>query len=183
MKRVCVYCGSSPGSMPDYMQAASDLGKALVKRKMDLVYGGASVGTMGEIARTVLAAGGDVTGVMPKGLVEKEIAFKGLTDLRVVDDMHQRKSLMNQISDGFIAMPGGLGTLEEIFEALTWAQLGLHEKPCGLLNVCGYYDKLVEFLDHGVEQGFVKTEYRGMIQVDECPERLLDKLERRPHVG
>jgi uncharacterized protein (TIGR00730 family) len=176
MKRICVFCGSSPGGRPEYVQAARRLGHTLASRGIGLVYGGAKVGTMGQLASAVLEAGGKVTGVIPEQLVKKEVAFIGLTDLQVVGSMHERKARMAELADGFIALPGGLGTLEEFFEALTWAQLSMHHKPCGLLNVCGYYDQLIAFLDHAVEQQFVKTEYRAMVLVDEDPERLLQKF-------
>jgi uncharacterized protein (TIGR00730 family) len=177
MKRICVFCGSSPGARPEYVQAARQLGHALVKKNITLVYGGASVGVMGVIAKTVLEAKGDVIGVITRGLVEKEVAFTQLSDLRIVDSMHERKALMVELSDGFIALPGGLGTIEEFFEVLTWAQLGLHTKPCGLLNVCQYYTKLMDFLDHSVDEQFVEGEHRSMVLVDENPEVLLKKFE------
>ncbi len=137
MKRVCVFCGSSPGARPEYLQAAIELGQALAGKNIGLVYGGAKVGMMGKIAESVLEKGGEVIGVIPKDLVEREVAFTGLADLRVVGSMHERKALMADLSDGFIALPGGLGTIEEFFEVVTWAQLGIHPKPCGLLNVRG----------------------------------------------
>lgn len=177
MKRICVFCGSSPGAWPEYIQAAQQLGSVLASKNIGLVYGGAKVGMMGKIAEAVLEKKGDVIGVIPKGLVEKEVSFTGLADLRVVDSMHERKALMADLSDGFIALPGGLGTLEEFFEVVTWAQLGIHPKPCGLLNIRGYYDKLMEFLDHTVQERFVELEHRSMILMDEDPERLLQKFE------
>ena len=177
MKRICVFCGSSPGARPEYVQAARQLGRALVQKNIALVYGGASVGVMGEIARTVLEASGDVIGVITTSLVEKEVAFTELSDLRIVDSMHERKALMVELSDGFIALPGGLGTIEEFFEVLTWAQLGLHAKPCGLLNVCRYYTKLMSFLDHTVYEQFINLEHRSMVLIDENPEVLLKKFE------
>lgn len=177
MKRVCVFCGSSPGASEEYLGAAALLGQALVKRGQTLVYGGASVGAMGMVARTVLASEGKVIGVIPQGLMAKGVAFTELPDLRVVDTMHQRKALMIELSDAFIALPGGLGTVEEFFEALSWGQLRLHGKPCGLLNVEGYYDKLLEFLDHAVEQRFMELAHREMILVEDHPERLLEKFE------
>jgi uncharacterized protein (TIGR00730 family) len=177
VKRVCVFCGSSPGAKPEYMQTAQELGQALVDKNIGLVYGGASVGTMGHIARTVLEAGGDVVGVIPQELVDKEVAFTDLPDLRVVGSMHQRKALMAELSDGFIALPGGLGTIEEFFEALTWSQLGMHAKPCGLLNVCGYYSHLIDFLDRAVDEQFILAAHRSMVLVDEDPRTLLDKFE------
>ncbi len=177
MKRICVFCGSSPGARPDYLQASIELGQALAGKNIGLVYGGAKVGMMGKIAESVLEKGGEVIGVIPKDLVEREVAFTGLADLRVVGSMHERKALMADLSDGFIALPGGLGTIEEFFEVVTWAQLGIHPKPCGLLNVRGYYDKLMDFLDHTVSEKFVEAEHRSMILVDENPERLLQKFE------
>jgi uncharacterized protein (TIGR00730 family) len=177
MKRVCVFCGSSPGAEPAYAQAARKLGAILAKSGIGLVYGGASVGLMAEIANAAMQARGEVIGVIPRSLVEKEVAHAGLTDLRVVDSMHQRKALMAELSDGFIAMPGGLGTLEEFFEVLTWAQLGMHTKPCGLLNVDGFYDRLLAFLDHAAEQQFIKPVHRASVLVADSPERLLAQFE------
>jgi hypothetical protein len=177
MKRVCVYCGSNSGLRLDYAEAAKDLARALVKRRIDLVYGGASVGVMGVLANTVLAEGGHVIGIIPQGLVDREVAHPGLSDLRVVASMHERKTLMGELSDGFIALPGGLGTLEELFEALTWAQLGLHQKPCGLLNVRNYYRSLIDFLDHAVAERLLEAVYRAMLLVEEQPERLLERFE------
>ena len=177
MKRLCVYCGSSSGRLPDYAQVARQLARAMVNRNIGLVYGGASVGIMGEIANAVLEEGGDVIGIIPKGLFRKEVAHTGITELREVDSMHDRKSLMADLSDGFIALPGGLGTIEEIFEIITWSQLGMHRKPCGLLNVCHYYDKLIGFLDHAVSEQFIKEAHHSTILVDECPEALLEKFE------
>jgi uncharacterized protein (TIGR00730 family) len=178
MKRLCVYCGSNAGRRSDYAEAAKNLARALVNRNIDLVYGGASVGTMGVLADAVLAEGGHVIGIIPQGLVDKEVAHTGLSDLRVVKSMHERKTLMAELSDGFIALPGGLGTLEEIFEALTWAQLGLHQKPCGLLNIRQYYRSLIDFLDHAVAERLLKEVYRAMILVEEQPERLLERFQR-----
>jgi uncharacterized protein (TIGR00730 family) len=178
MKRLCVYCGSSSGSQPDYTEAAKDLARALVKWNIDLVYGGASVGTMGVLANTVLAEGGHVIGIIPQALVDREVAHTGLSDLRVVTSMHERKTLMAELSDAFIALPGGLGTLEELFEVLTWAQLGLHQKPCGLLNIRDYYRSLIDFLDHGVAEKFIKEAHRAMLLVEEQPGRLLERFER-----
>jgi uncharacterized protein (TIGR00730 family) len=178
MKRLCVFCGSNAGSRPDYIDAARNLGRALVKRHIDLVYGGASIGVMGVLADTVLAEGGYVIGVIPQTLVDREIAHTGLSELRVVKSMHERKTSMAELSDGFIALPGGLGTLEELFEVLTWAQLGLHQKPCGLLNICGYYRCLIDFLAHAVSETFLKEVYHAMLLVEEQPERLLERFER-----
>ncbi len=176
MKRICVYCGSSSGRQPAYLAAAEALGNALVERGLGLVYGGAQIGTMGRIADTVLAGGGEVFGVIPKALADREIFHTGLTKLDIVTSMHERKALMAQYSDGFIALPGGLGTIEEIFEVLTWAQLGFHQKPCGLLNIQGYYDHLSAFLNHSVTEGFVNQASRGMIMTESEPETLLDRF-------
>jgi len=177
MKKVCVYCGSSSGRRPEYGYAARSLAKALILRGIGLVYGGASVGIMGEIADAVLAGGGEVIGVIPQALYDKEVAHGGLSELKVVASMHERKQVMMDISDGFIALPGGLGTQEELFEVLTWSQLGFHNKPCGLLNIEGYYDKLCSFLDHAVDEQFVKTHHREMLLVDDSPDNLLTMME------
>jgi uncharacterized protein (TIGR00730 family) len=174
MKRICVYCGSSPGSDPRYRQAAERLGNTLVERGLGLVYGGASVGIMGTVANAVLARGGEAIGVIPSALDEKEITHTGLSEQHIVGSMHERKALMAELSDGFIALPGGWGTFEEIFEALTWAQLGIHTKPCGLLNEAGYYDHLGAFLEHAIEQQFVRPEYRPMLMISAEPGELLD---------
>ena len=163
MKTLSVYCGSNVGARPDYLLAARQLGVLLAERGIGLVYGGASVGLMGAVANAVLENGGHVTGIIPAELVDKEIAHKGLPDLRVVGSMHERKQLMADLSDGFVALPGGLGTFEEFLEVVTWGQLGLHSKPCGLLNVCGYYDKLLDFLDSVVREGMVRAEHRAMV--------------------
>ncbi|MCD1295878.1 TIGR00730 family Rossman fold protein [Methanocella sp. CWC-04] len=178
MKRICVFCGSSPGSRPEYVRAARHLGTVLANNGIGLVYGGAKVGMMGYLASAVLESGGEVTGVIPKGLVDKEVAFFGLNDLRIVETMHERKALMSELSDGFIALPGGLGTIEEFFEIVTWAQLGFHKKPCGLLNINNYYDNIINFLEHSVSQQFIDPDHRSMIMVDETPEGLLAKFDR-----
>jgi uncharacterized protein (TIGR00730 family) len=157
--------------------AARRLGQALTSRDIGLVYGGGRVGVMGAIADAVLEAGGQVIGVIPQGLVDKEVALTELPDLRVVSSMHERKALMVELSDGFVALPGGLGTFEEFLEVLTWAQLRIHPKPCGLLNVCGYFAKLVGFLDHAVGEQFIEREHRSMLLIDENPESLLAKFE------
>jgi uncharacterized protein (TIGR00730 family) len=177
MKRLCVFAGSSAGARTDYLTAAAELGRVLAGRDIGLVYGGARVGLMGAVADAVLAGGGEVIGVIPEALVEKEVAHTGLTDLRVVASMHQRKALMAELSDAFVALPGGWGTLDEMFEILTWAQLGLHRKPCGLLNAKGYFDRLLAFLDHTVEQGFVRREYGSLLSVAEAPASLLDAMQ------
>lgn len=163
MKAVCVYCGSSDGAKPLYREAAKSFGRALVGANLSLVYGGGKVGLMGAIADEVLRLGGEAIGVIPDALMEKEVGHRGLTRLHVVKDMHERKAMMAELSDGFIALPGGIGTLEELFETLTWAQLGLHDKPVGLLNVEGFYDGLLVFLDHLVKQGFLKTTHAGLM--------------------
>ena len=173
-KAICVFTGSSPGARGDYAAAATALAEELVARGFDLVYGGANVGLMGTIADRVLELGGRVTGVIPESLVEWEVAHRGLTELRVVSSMHERKSLMADLSAGFIALPGGVGTLEETFEVLTWAQLGMHEKPCGLLNVAGYYDPLIDFLQHAVDERFLKNVHRELLMVEDSAESLLD---------
>jgi uncharacterized protein (TIGR00730 family) len=178
MKRVCVFAGSNPGSQAEYRAAAQELGQALVVRQLGLVYGGAKVGLMGALADAVLAANGHVTGVIPEALVTKEVAHEGLSDLRVVASMHVRKALMADLADGFIALPGGWGTLEEFFEVLTWAQLGLHQKPCGLLNVRGYFDSLLSFMDHSIEERFVNRENRSMVLVSSSPQALLELFDR-----
>lgn len=177
MKRICVFCGSSFGVNPLYVKSANDLGNIIAGKNICLVYGGARVGLMGEIASAVLKAKGEVIGVIPRDLSEKEVAHTGLTDLRIVGSMHERKSLMAELSDGFIALPGGFGTMEEILEVITWAQLDFHNKPCGLLNIDGYYDNLIKFLDHTVEEKFIEPEHREMILIDEDPAALLEKFE------
>ncbi len=176
MERVCVFCGSSSGEGSAYAEGARQLGQTLAGSGITLVYGGASVGLMGTLADAALEAGGEVIGVIPKALQEREISHKDLTDLRVVGSMHERKALMAELSDGFIAMPGGAGTLEEFFEVWTWAQLGEHVKPCGLLNVAGYYDPMLDFLEHTVVQGFLSEKHRSMVLVEREPKPLLERL-------
>lgn len=176
VRRLCVFCGSSPGRDPAYVACARELGELLAQRGIGLVYGGARVGLMGTVADAVLEAGGEVTGVIPKALLEREIAHLGLTDLRTVDSMHARKALMADLSDGFVALPGGLGTLEEFFEITTWAQLGMHRKPCGLLNVRGFYDALIAFLDHAVLERFLRPENREMLLVETTPGAMLERV-------
>ncbi len=176
MKKICVYCGSSPGRRPEYIDSAKALARELLARHIGLIYGGASVGIMGEIADTVLAGGGEVIGVIPQSLVDKEVSHSGLTELKIVNSMHERKAVMAEISDGFIALPGGLGTIEELFEVLTWSQLGFHKKPCALLNIKQYYHSLSLFLDHAVKEKFVKPIHREMLLVEEDPAILLDAM-------
>jgi uncharacterized protein (TIGR00730 family) len=175
MKTLCVYCGSSPGADPAFLEAGRTLGRVLVERGIGLVYGGAGVGVMGAVADAVLAGGGRAIGIIPEALAVKEVAHDGLTEQHVVGSMHERKALMAERSDGFVALPGGWGTFEEIFEVLTWAQLGFHEKPCGLLNINGYYDHLHAFLEHAIESGFVPSVCRDMLMVEADPARLLDR--------
>jgi uncharacterized protein (TIGR00730 family) len=177
MKRLCVFAGSSTGRELEYRRAAEDLGRALANRRIDLVYGGARVGLMGVVADAALASAGRVLGVIPESLVAKEVAHEGLSELRVVSSMHERKAVMAELADGFIALPGGWGTLEEFFEVLTWGQLGLHRKPCGLLNARGYFDGLLSFVEHSIQEGFVRSEYRAMISVASSPGELIDLLE------
>ncbi|MEE8251812.1 MAG: TIGR00730 family Rossman fold protein [Gemmatimonadales bacterium] len=185
MKSLCVFCGSSSGARNGYSDAARDLARVLVGEGIRLVYGGASVGVMGALADEVLAGGGEVIGVIPEGMMRHEVAHHGLTELRVVDSMHQRKALMAELSDGFVALPGGLGTFEELFEVYTWAQLGIHVKPVGLLNAAGYYDKLIEFLDGAVEERFLSSEDRSVLLVESDPRLLIEKfkLHRPPSVS
>ncbi|MDO8318826.1 TIGR00730 family Rossman fold protein [Rhodoferax sp.] len=176
MKAVCVYCGSSPGRLDVYAEAACALGQALVARDLGLVYGGASIGLMGLVADTVLQLGGRAVGVIPQALARKEVVHRHLTELHVTQSMHERKTMMAELSDGFIAMPGGIGTFEEIFEIWTWAQLGIHAKPCGLLNVAGYFDALTRFLDHATAEAFLKPPHRALLIVEQQPQALLDRF-------
>ena len=174
--RICVFCGSSVGNRPAYRKAAVDLAEALVRRGLGLVYGGARVGLMGVLADTMLQHRGEVIGVIPQALLDREIAHAGLADLRVVGSMHERKALMVELADGFIALPGGYGTLEEFSEVVTWAQLGLHRKPCGLLDVDGYFDPLLALFDGAVAAGFLRPENRALVLKANDPETLLDLL-------
>jgi uncharacterized protein (TIGR00730 family) len=176
ISRLCVYCGSSPGRQPAYVEAARALGRALARREIGLVYGGARVGVMGALADAVLEAGGHVIGVIPRALSGKEVAHGGLSELIVTESMHARKTIMAERSDACLALPGGIGTLEELFEAWTWTQLGFHAKPCGLLNTAGYFDALIRFLDHGVEERFLNATHRDILLVDTDVDRLLDRL-------
>jgi uncharacterized protein (TIGR00730 family) len=172
---ICIYCGSSAGRLEAYTSAAYELAEALVNRNIRLVYGGAGIGIMGEVANRVLKLGGQAIGVIPKALAHKEVAHDNLTELHVTASMHERKMLMAELADGFIALPGGIGTLEELFEIWTWAQLGFHHKPCGLLNVAGYYDALIAFLDHVQAEQFVKPQTRNMLMVESDADVLLDR--------
>ncbi len=176
MKRICVFCGSATGARPAYAEAARDLGEALVARGLGLVYGGGSVGLMGVLADAVLAAGGEVIGVIPGPLASRELAHAGLTALHVVDSMHERKAMMASLCDGFVALPGGLGTFEETLEVLTWAQLGIHRKPVGVLNVEGYWDGLRHLLAHAVGEGFVRPEYAALLLFGTTAAELLDRV-------
>ncbi|HZD53719.1 MAG TPA: TIGR00730 family Rossman fold protein [Woeseiaceae bacterium] len=177
LKALCVYCGSNVGIRDVYAAAADDLGRVLAEKGIGLVYGGAAKGLMGRLADAVLAAGGEVQGVIPHALMDKEIAHPELTKLHVVDTMHARKALMAELSDGFIGLPGGFGTLEETIEIVTWAQLKIHDKPCGLLNVQGFFTHLLAYLDHAETEGFLKTEHRRMLVVEEQPAALIERFE------
>jgi uncharacterized protein (TIGR00730 family) len=176
MQSVCLYLGSSPGVRPEYEAVVRQLATLIAGRGMTLVYGGGNVGLMGIAANAALEAGGEVIGVIPADLADKEVGHNGLTQLQVVDSMHERKMRMAKLSDGIIALPGGLGTLEELFEMLTWSQLGFHNKPIGLVNVAGYYDLLLAFLDHSVVERFVKPEHRDLLLMERDPEQLLDRM-------
>ena len=177
IRRLCVFCGSSAGNEASYADAASELGQAMSARDIGLVYGGGGIGLMGIVADAVLDGDGQVTGVIPQTLEERELAHAGVADMRVVQTMHERKALMAQLSDAFIALPGGIGTLEEFFEVWTWGQLGVHRKPCGLLNVAGYFDPLLSLIDHMVDAGFLRPAHRAMVVVEVSPERLLQRLD------
>jgi len=181
VKAICVYCGANAGVTPRYAEQARALAAALVEQNLSLVYGGGNVGLMGIIADEVLRLGGEVTGVIPTALVEREVGHTGLTRQFIVKDMHERKAMMAELSDGFIAMPGGMGTLEELFEMLTWSQLGIHTKPVGLLNVDGFYDHLVQFIGHASEQGFIRPQHAALMMVEASPPALVARLrEPRP---
>ena len=180
MKRICVYCGSSPGVRPDYATAATNLGKLLAERRIDLVYGGGGLGLMGLVANAVLAHGGHVIGVIPHALKTKEAVHPALPDLRVVAGMHERKALMAELADGFIALPGGFGTYEELCEVLTWSQLGFHHKPIGLLNTAGFYTSLLHFFDHATTEGFVRPGNRQLVLVEDTVAALLDRITAWP---
>ena len=176
MRRVCVFCGSSPGARPAYAEAAEELATLLVADGIGVVYGGGGVGLMGKLADAVLAQGGEITGVIPHALVDREIGHSGVHDMRTVGSMHERKALMAELSDAFVALPGGIGTLEELVEVFTWSQLGLHRKPCGLLDVEGYYEELAAFLDHAVRERFLREEHRSTLIVEREPAALLERM-------
>ncbi len=176
LRRVCVFCGSNVGARHLFAEAARALGRALVARGLGLVYGGGSVGLMGVVADAVLAAEGEVVGIIPRAMATKEIAHQGLADLRVVESMHERKALMEELADGFVALPGGFGTLEELLEMITWAQLGIHRKPIGLLNVAEYFDPLLALIDGGIHEQFIRAEYRELFVVADDPDVLLERL-------
>jgi uncharacterized protein (TIGR00730 family) len=178
IRRVCVFCGSSVGSNAAYRQAAEEIGREIARRGWELVYGGGRVGLMGAVADAVLAAGGLVTGVIPELLANKELLHTGATKMHVAPSMHARKAQMEELADAFIALPGGYGTFEELLEIITWAQLGIHAKPIGLLNVRGFYDGLVRFFDHAIGEGFIKQKHRDLIVTADTPRDLLDRLER-----
>ncbi len=177
MKSICVYCGSALGAQPVYRETAVRVGQTIARRGKRLVYGGGAVGLMGALADAALAAGGQVLGIIPRMLFEREIQHGGLTEMRVVESMHVRKADMIEAADAMIALPGGFGTYEEIFEAMTWAQLGHHSKPCGLLNVNGFYDGFIALVERAISDGFVHPEHRGVLLIDDDIERLLDRLE------
>ena len=174
--RICVFCGSRPGNRPEYVEAARTLGALLAERRIGLIYGGGNVGLMGVVADAALKGGGEVIGVIPTALVHRELAHDHLTELRVVDSMHERKALMAELSDAVIALPGGFGTFEELFETVTWSQLGIHRKAFGVLNVAGFYDGLLALVQHAVDEGFIPPEHRGFILEAEEPERLVDLI-------
>lgn len=178
IRSLCVFCGSSVGNRPEYAAAAVEVGRLLAERNIRLVYGAGNVGLMGVLADATLAAGGEVIGVIPQMLVDRELAHRGLTELRIVSTMHERKALMAELSDAFLALPGGLGTFEELCEALTWTQLGIHAKPCGALNVGGYFDHLAALLDHAVQDGFVSDANRGLLHIATNAAELLGRLDQ-----
>jgi uncharacterized protein (TIGR00730 family) len=177
LQTVCVFCAANPGNDPVYQREARDFGALLAREGRRVVFGGGRTGLMGALAEGALASGGNIVGVMPRHLVDREVAHTGLTELHVVGSMHERKTMLSQLADGFVAMPGGIGTLEELFEIWTWGQLGLHRKPYGLLNIGGFFDPLLAFLDHAVRDGFIGAESRGMLAVDSDPRALLTRME------
>jgi hypothetical protein len=177
MKQICVFCGSSIGNRPEYAAAATAVGVGIARRGHELVYGGGNTGLMGTVANAALGAGGKVIGVIPSVMVDKELAHQGLTQLHVVNTMHERKAMMAVFADAFVILPGGFGTMDELYEILTWAQLGFHRKPIAILNVCGYYDPMLTFIDHLVDEGFVKQDHREVIVVGDDPDALLTRIE------
>ncbi len=182
MNKLCVYCGAASGTSPSHASAAQQMAKALVEANIGLVYGGGSVGLMGVLADEVIRLGGDVTGVIPKALMDKEVGHRGLTRLHVVKDMHERKAMMIDLADGFVAMPGGFGTLEELFEVLTWSQLGLHDKPIGLLNTDHFFDGLIAFVDHQTTTGFLRSAHAALLMHASAPSELIRRFaEFVPH--
>jgi len=185
LRSLCVFCGSNVGFKPEYAMAARRLGSILALHGVRLVYGGGRVGLMGALADAALAAGGDVVGVIPEALRTKEVAHDGLPDLRVVASMHERKALMAELSDAFVALPGGYGTLDELFEVVTWSQLGIHRKPIVLMDTAGYFGPLIGMLDHGVDEGFLRREHRALIVTASSPEEVVDRLQtaRPPEVS
>jgi uncharacterized protein (TIGR00730 family) len=176
VERICVFCGASPGARPEYRDSAGELARLLTAEEIGVVYGGGGGGLMGALADAVLAEGGQITGVIPRSLVDREIAHRDVPDMRVVGSMHERKALMAELADAFVALPGGIGTLEELFEVYTWAQLGLHRKPCALLNVEGYYDGVADFLSHAVAERFLREETRELLMVERDPATLIERL-------
>lgn len=176
MRRVCVYAGSNVGTRHEYAEAAADLARAIVDRGLGIVYGGGNVGLMGVLADAAIAAGGEVIGIMPDALVAREIGHRGVTELRIVSSMHERKAMMSELAGGFVALPGGFGTIEELVEVLTWSQLGIHAKPCALLDVAGFYRPLVDFFGRAAEEGFVREQHHAMLIVDSDPSALLDRM-------
>jgi uncharacterized protein (TIGR00730 family) len=181
MKRIAVYCGSNQGARPEYAAAAETLGALIAGAKIELVYGGGMVGLMGNVADAVLKHGGHVIGVIPEKLVIKEVVHEKLPDLRIVKNMHERKALMAELADGFIALPGGYGTFEEFFEVLAWSQLGWHQKPFGLLNIVGFYSHLMAFLDHAQAEGFIRSQHRELVLVEDSPEKILQRMREFEH--
>lgn len=183
MKRICVFCGSNPGFDPLYLETAEKVGKFLAAENIELVFGGGRVGLMGKIADTVMANGGKVIGIIPHALADREVAHQGLTELRIVSSMHERKALMAELSDGFIALPGGVGTFEEFCEIVTWAQLGIHTKPCALMNVGGFYDAFIAMFDHSMNQGFIRPQHRALVLVESEIEKLYELMKNyRPPI-
>lgn len=185
MSRIGIYCGSNAGVRPEYAHAAADLARLVAARGIGIVYGGGNVGLMGVVADSALASGAEIIGVIPQTLVDREVVHRGVPDLRIVESMHERKALIAELADAFVALPGGLGTLDELFEIWTWAQLGFHAKPCGLLNAADYFTPLVAFLDRAVAEGFVHPEHRRMLVIESDPGRLLDRFAAydAPHVS